>query len=66
MQLDPITTPLIVGIAGKIFISAANAMPAPPSNGGYWQRWFHDFVQDLASNSSKIGTTRPPGAKGVP
>jgi hypothetical protein len=58
MNMDQATTALVVGALGKLFIMAADSMPAPPENCSYFVRWFYDFVQRLASNSAKVGATK--------
>ena len=57
MTPDTLNVGLIVGIAAKLFIMAADAMPPPPPNANYGWRWLYDFFQKLASNSSKVGST---------
>jgi hypothetical protein len=64
--LTPAETAMIVTLLGKWFIMAADAMPAPPANCGYFVRWGYDFIQHLASNSAKVGntgTTKQPAAQ---
>ena len=55
---DAATTALAVTLLGKSFIMLADSMPPPPANCGYWQRWIYDFMQRVASNSAKVGTTK--------
>jgi hypothetical protein len=57
MTLDTLNVGLITGIAAKVFIMAADAMPPPPPGASYGWRWFYDFCQKLASNSAKVGAT---------
>ena len=59
VSLQQVYTALIVGAAGKLFIMLADTMPPPPEDCGYLRRWFHDFVQRAASNSNKVGESRP-------
>ena len=59
ITMQQVDVGLIVGVAGKLFIMAADTMPPPPADCSYARRWFHDFVQRVASNSSKVGETRP-------
>ena len=59
ISLQQIDTALVVGAAGKLFIMLADTMPPPPEDCSYLRRWFHDFMQRAASNSSKVGESRP-------
>ena len=62
MNLPPIDagTAAIAAVVGKGFIMAAETMPPPPADCGYWRRWFYDFVQAAASNRDKIGKSHQP------
>ena len=55
---DAATTALAVTLVGKAFIMLADSMPPPAANCGYWKRWAYDFMQRVASNSAKVGTTK--------
>jgi hypothetical protein len=57
-HIDPTTAALITGLGGKVFIMAAESMPAPPAGCGFWRRWLYDFIQRAASNGDKVGTSR--------
>ena len=59
ITMQQVNVALIVGAAGKLFIMAADTMPPPPADCGYLRRWFHDLAQRVASNSAKVGETRP-------
>ena len=57
-HMDATSVALVVGFLGKTFIVAADSMPPPPENCGFWTRWAYDFVQRYASNSAKVGESR--------
>lgn len=58
IHFDPAQVAMGAAILGKLFITAADTMPPPPEDCGFWCRWFFDFVQRLSSNSAKVGGTR--------
>lgn len=61
-SIDATTIALWTGLAGKLFIMAAESMPAPPPDCGYARRWIYDFLQLAASNRDRVGAVRMSGA----
>jgi hypothetical protein len=58
MHLDQGHVLMLAAMAGKGFIELADCMPPPPEKCNFWCRWAYDFLQRLASNSSRVGARR--------
>lgn len=59
-NLTPAEWGLISSWGWKLFIDFAESLPPPSETAGYWKIVAYNFMQRLASNSSKLVTRKCP------